>query len=962
MQRQFDRLLELATPFVAAFFVIMTVFTSTAMAKPLTLVSLSADTEQLQLNSQLGYQLAAPQVSWDLLAAQRQQENWYATDELQQLLQQPDERELWARVQLFQRNSPQQDYVLHINDLFVSDVSLYLLDANNRLVLQHNYQLQTPLTARHIASEQPVLHLQIPNREIHTLYLRLGSHGQQVPQITLFKHDAFWLQQQTYDIAQGIVLGVLLMLSLAAGLWAWRSQDSVLASFATASLLFALSISLHTGVFTRYLLPHYPAQALLWLAPVQLALLTALAWLWAAWIKQRRGRALDQQVARGMTLALLLISAISIWLPPSLSTTLLWWSTVTLGVASVVSQWLGARQHWNYTRIILLSGWALTWCSLMLLNHPAYSAWWSGWPGVKIYAAAAGGLMLIVSVLELQRGQRLWRRWRGLRQRARQLRQQLQRLFKESGEGWFRADTQGQWQSVNPPLLSILKARSRRELMQFMPAMTSLLGEHEGRFDLILSQLKQGQQWQHIVAIKRRDGSQIWLDLRLFMLPDERGIGGRCTDVTKRIEAEIHLDFLTQHDRITGLLNQRALLRSAEKPLQQRQKLSLLVIELNELERIQQQTSTDVTDQLLLQLALSLRQLVNAQTRLGRLDHQQLGAVIFDDEQAAYALAFRLQQQIREFRYNWQGRTFSVSCQIGICQAQPDTFGVETLLRQAQHAVRLARQQGEFSIHSFSVDDQRRLLSRSDEDWRTQLNSAMTYDRWQLYQQPIVALRDDDLHYYEVLLRLPRSDGTLASPAQFLPTAERTGMTSRIDKWLLQRVLQTLGEHPAERARLARCHVNIHPSTLQDPDFVMWLEQLLITHQVRPAQLALEVAETDLSHYFDICHKTFQTLNKLGVVTVLDGYGSGFNSFNLLRQLPIQQVKVNRFWVQDMLIDKLDAELVATAVRLAQLQGLETCVVGVEVDEVRRKIAALQVDYMQGFITGAPSRWQLVTP
>ena len=118
------------------------------------------------------------------------------------------------------------------------------------------------------------------------------------------------------------------------------------------------------------------------------------------------------------------------------------------------------------------------------------------------------------------------------------------------------------------------------------------------------------------------------------------------------------------------------------------------------------------------------------------------------------------------------------------------------------------------------------------------------------------------------------------------------------------------------------------------------------------------MAEPDANEYFDETYRLFRELKDLGIGTALDQFGTGFNSFRLMRQLPLTQIKVNRFWVQDMLVDAVDAELVASCVRIAKVLDIEVCAVGVESDEARIKLTQLGVDYIQGFVCGHPVEWQ----
>ena len=132
----------------------------------------------------------------------------------------------------------------------------------------------------------------------------------------------------------------------------------------------------------------------------------------------------------------------------------------------------------------------------------------------------------------------------------------------------------------------------------------------------------------------------------------------------------------------------------------------------------------------------------------------------------------------------------------------------------------------------------------------------------------------------------------------------------------------------------------------------------MVAHSnIQPKQLMFEVAEPIANERFEQTYRLFKQLHQLGFGTAIDQFGTGFNSFRLLKSLPLTQIKINRFWVQNMLLDPTDAELVDSCIRLAKINQVEVTAVGVENDETRALLSQAKVDYIQGFACGKPTRW-----
>lgn len=520
-------------------------------------------------------------------------------------------------------------------------------------------------------------------------------------------------------------------------------------------------------------------------------------------------------------------------------------------------------------------------------------------------------------------------------------------------EGWFCLQSNNEWQVVNQRFTELLGAKTATALRTQWPTVTHLFGQQASAWQ----NLATSSSWRQLSSVERMDGKTLWLDVEIYS--DGQG---RALDVTQQVEAEAHLNFLSNHDPLTGLFNRGKLQRLLQQRIDEQQATTLLVIDICGLQVVEDQLGEQSRNQALLQLVLLIQEKLPTTARIARLADRQLAVLVQAPEQAGFSLAHQLLQRCREFRYSAEQKVFQFTANAGIVERTDETINALTMMSRAIDALRLAQQLGSGRVHSAEPTDQYRLEKNQHKDWEQRLREALAGEHWQLYQQPIVsARRDNDKHYFEVLLRLPqygadRTDEAIA-PQQFLKAALQAGVMGKVDRWLIQKVLQDFNADPFAVLRTGRCHINLSSQSILDSDFSHFIAQQLEHTDIEPHQLAFELSEPDIADNFDAAYELFKQLRSFGCVTVIDQFGVGFNSFLLLRQLPVDQIKVNRFWVQNMLLDPLEAQLVKACLGVAEVAKVEVCAVGVENQETRTALLKEQVDFVQGYACGAPYRW-----
>lgn len=228
-----------------------------------------------------------------------------------------------------------------------------------------------------------------------------------------------------------------------------------------------------------------------------------------------------------------------------------------------------------------------------------------------------------------------------------------------------------------------------------------------------------------------------------------------------------------------------------------------------------------------------------------------------------------------------------------------------------------------------------------------ELRRALTAGRLFLVGQPILDLREDRVVQSELLVRLRDEQGGMVLPARFLPLAEREGLVTELDRWVLERAC-----HLAAAGR--QVQMNVSAKTMCDQGFVDAAEDALARHGTPPQALTFEITETALITDLHQAQAFADRLSQLGCAFALDDFGTGFAPLTYLKRLPIAYLKVDIEFVRDVIVDARSQALVGAVVHIAQALGLRTIAEGVEDEPTLRFLRRLGVDYAQGHHIGRP--------
>lgn len=282
----------------------------------------------------------------------------------------------------------------------------------------------------------------------------------------------------------------------------------------------------------------------------------------------------------------------------------------------------------------------------------------------------------------------------------------------------------------------------------------------------------------------------------------------------------------------------------------------------------------------------------------------------------------------------------------------PDAIRVA--LRDAENAAGL---HVERPLHLGRLDDVGMAAHLDRLSATERVREAIASQRLVLLAQPIVANAPAQVatgHDVEVLVRLLDPEGTLITPAEFLPIVASADLAVALDRAVVARVFDWFRDRPHVLARTAKCAINLSATSLADPDFPRFVEAAMAARGLAADRLAFEITESSQLINPALAAASLARLRGLGFRVALDDFGTGLSTFDYLKKLPVDYIKIDGAFIRDLENDPMDAEIVASMVRVAASCGLRTVAEYVSSESLRARVTALGVDYSQGYAIGRP--------
>jgi diguanylate cyclase (GGDEF)-like protein/PAS domain S-box-containing protein len=474
----------------------------------------------------------------------------------------------------------------------------------------------------------------------------------------------------------------------------------------------------------------------------------------------------------------------------------------------------------------------------------------------------------------------------------------------------------------------------------------------------LLGQLRAGEVRHSEGHFQRPDGSErevIWFH-SLFEADAERplrlSVG---LDVTAHKQAERRLSMLVDHDMVTGLLSRGAFQRELDEVLRATPRQgTLFVCDIDEFKAVNEVSGHEKGDAMLALFARKVMAHEPLPTLAGRLG---------GDEFALYYAGMSTAESIvaaRQFNQALVGigpglglPKHSFTTCVGIALVQEDEPHADSLIANAETALVQARRKGEGNWHLYSPSDPYQADKGRRVFWSDELERALAENRLALHFQPILDLRSRRVSHWESLIRLHDGDGNLVMPGQFMGVAEATGLVRRLDRWVIGEAGRTLRQ--AFQHQDVRLALNLSGRSLDDEETLETLRQCLMETGVRGDRFILEITETAALADIKSAARLMASYRELGCAFSLDDFGVGYTSFQYLKELPVDSVKIDGSFIVGLKRNHDDQVFVRALTEAVHGFGKQVVAEFVEDGETLDILQEFGVDYAQGYYIGRPS-------
>lgn len=533
-------------------------------------------------------------------------------------------------------------------------------------------------------------------------------------------------------------------------------------------------------------------------------------------------------------------------------------------------------------------------------------------------------------------------------------------FFRNSAEGLYSSTPDGQLISVNPAMCQLFGYVNEGQLLKEVRNTTQFYANDHDRDILLGELLKNGYCIDKEVKGVRKDGTEFWFSISVQMREDggNKLMFGSIVDITERKQSDISLRYMATHDSLTGIYNRRHFEGQLSEAMSNtdNEELTVLYLDLDQFKVVNDSCGHKAGDVLIKQLAQKLNDVVMNRGILGRMGGDEFAAMLKGDEAASgYTVAKKLLNAVQEYRFIWDNRMFTLGVSIGLVNYREGIHSAEQIMSMADSACYLAKQNGRNQIHVYSSKDAQMQRYEEDLESLTLINNALEEDKFTLFFQHYQPLHKvSEGHHYEILLRIQGDDGEVIPPIAFLPAAERYNLSAKIDRWVVNHYLSWLSENPQHQAELVRANINLSGLSLGDKDIKLYFLNAFEKYGVPYEKVCFEIMESRAITKLDETLDFISTFRKLGCKFALDDFGIGFSSYEHLKKLPVDYVKIDGSFVKDILVDPIDMAMVCSMKDVAKAMGIWTVAEYVESTEIMVELGKIGVDYAQGFGVAKP--------
>ena len=430
-------------------------------------------------------------------------------------------------------------------------------------------------------------------------------------------------------------------------------------------------------------------------------------------------------------------------------------------------------------------------------------------------------------------------------------------------------------------------------------------------------------------------------------------------------ERDAALRKMAERDPLTDLVNRVIFRRELEGEIEQvsRDEVSsaLFFIDLDQFKYVNDTLGHPAGDKLLIRVAELLKSRVRDKDVVSRFGGDEFTVLARNvSREGAMEMARSINQIMRDMRLVEGDKVLSVNCSIGVAMIEPGRHSAEEVMAHADMACFEAKSHGRNRMHMYEEGGDSKKEMAMDIGWFQHIKQIIEQNRFLLMYQPIADVMYPDKESYEVLLRMPGPNNEIVLPSVFLPVAERFGLMTDIDRWVVIHSLKALADFRAS-GRDVIFSINLSGQSLEDATLLQMIKDHLAENGLPPRSVIFEITEQSAMRYLDKARLLIQGLTDFGCRFALDNFGTGFSSYSYLQQLPVNFIKIDGSFIRNMTQNPVDETMVLSIIQIARSLGKLTVAGSVQDEKTSAMLKASGVDHLQGNYVGEPAEKLPVT-
>jgi diguanylate cyclase (GGDEF)-like protein/PAS domain S-box-containing protein len=486
--------------------------------------------------------------------------------------------------------------------------------------------------------------------------------------------------------------------------------------------------------------------------------------------------------------------------------------------------------------------------------------------------------------------------------------------------------------------------------------------QDEAFYQGIWQALRKTGNWRGEIDNRRKNGEVIPALLNVSAVRDEHGeithYAAIFSDIADLKAAQRQLEYLATYDTLTGLPNRNLfydrLQHGVEKASRDGKRLALFFVDLDNFKTINDTLGHEMGDRLLAQVADRLSACTRREDTVARLGGDEFAIITEDVAHPGAEAAITARHMIAALSapFKLDNQEVFVSASIGIALFPDNGRDAAALLRNADTAMYKAKDLGKNSYHFFTEELDMRAAERAATE--NGLRHALKHDEFFLFYQPQMELDSGCIVGFEALLRWQHPDFGLLLPEHFIPVAETSGLIVPIGKWVMRTACRQIRDWSRQGLGDFRIAVNLSARQFRQKKFAEAIREIIEEMEIEPSNLEVELTESTLMDDAEHAGRVLRQLKEMGVHIAIDDFGTGYSSLQYLKKFPIDHLKIDSHFVNDIATNRDDAAIAMAIITMGHSMQMKVVAEGVETSEQLAFLRASGCDVIQGYIVNMP--------